>query len=190
MTFGPTCPTGTVYTEAFTSDPVADGTFTKLLGSYTYDPTGSTLSLTAGSANTQFWIGARPSWTNYTLSVQVRIDTSGGNSNGGITFRMESTPAAPANNAGQMYYAGIATNQVVLGTENGNWNELSGPSATFAVGTFYTLQLTATGSSLSVSVDGTQYVTSYTDGTFTFGSIGLRTYASGMTYRSLSITCN
>jgi hypothetical protein len=188
--FGATCPTGMTYVEPLTSDPVARGTFTQLIGPYAYNAASSTISLGAGSPNTQLWIGARPSWTSYTLSVQVRLDTATAGGNGGVTFRMESTPASPANNAGQMYFAGIATNQVILGVENGNWTELQGPAATFVVGTFYTLQVTANGSSLSMSVDGTPYVTSYTDGTFTFGSVGLRTYASGMTYGSIRVTCN
>ena len=89
-----------------------------------------------------------------------------------------------------MYYAGIATNQVLLGIENGSWSELKGPSATFVVGTFYPLQVIATGSSLSVSVNGTAYVTSETDATFTSGSFGLRTYSSGMTFGAISVTCD
>jgi hypothetical protein len=185
--FGAACPTSTTYTEPFTSDPVADGTFVSLIGPSTYNPSSSTLSLQAGSPNTQLWIGARPSWANYTIAVPVRIDTSGGN--GGLTFRMVSTPSSPANNAGQMYFAGIATNQVLLGIENGNWTELEGPSATFAEGTFYTLQVTASGSALSLSVNGTAYVTSDTDTTFTYGSFGLRTYSSGMTFGTISVTC-
>lgn len=188
VTFGTTCPTSTTYTEPFTSNPVANGTFISLIGPSTYNPSTNTLSLQAGSPNTQLWIGARPSWANYTISVPVRIDTSGGN--GGLTFRMESTPASPANNAGQMYFAGIATNQVLLGIENGSWTELEGPSATFAEGTFYTLQVIASGSALSLSVNGTAYVTSDTDTTFTYGSFGLRTYESGMTFGAISVTCD
>jgi hypothetical protein len=186
--FGATCPTGTTYVEPFTSDPIADGTFTSLVGAYTYNASTDTLSLGASSANTQLWIGARPSWTSYTLTTQVRIDSTGGN--GGVTFFMESTPSSPSNNAGAMYYAGIATNQVVLGIENGDWTELEGPSATFAVGTFYPLQVTAKGGSLSVSVNGTAYVTNLTDSTYTFGGFGLRTYASGMTFGSIRVACN
>jgi hypothetical protein len=186
--FGATCPTGTTYTEPFTSNPVADGTFLPLIGSSTVDATNHTLTLQPGNPNAQLWIGARPSWTSYTVSAQVRIDTSGGN--GGFTFRMESTPASPANNAGQMYFAGIATNQVLLGLENGNWTEFAGPSATFAVGTFYTLAVTANGSALSVSVNGTAYVTSYSDTTYSYGSFGLRAYASGMTFGAITVTCN
>jgi hypothetical protein len=189
VTFGATCSAGTTYTEPFTSDPVASGTFLPLIGPYSYSASSKTISLTSGSPNTQLWIGARPSWTSYTIRVPVRIDSAGGN--GGINFRMVSTPASPANNAGQMYFAGIATDQALLGVENNtNGTAFAGPSATFAVGTFYTLQVTANGSSLSLSVDGTAYVTNYNDGTFTFGSFGLRTFSSGMTYGPITVTCN
>jgi Domain of Unknown Function (DUF1080) len=188
VAFGATCPTGTTFTEPFTADPVASGTFAPLIGPYTYNSASSTLSLTAGNPNTQMWIGARDSWTNYTITAQIRIDSTGGN--GGITFRMESVPTSPANNAGQMYYAGIATNQAILGLENGSWTEFEGPTATFTVGTFYTLVVVANGGSLSMSVDGTSYATNYTDSTFSVGSIGLRTYASGMTFGAISVVCN
>jgi hypothetical protein len=189
VVFGPSCPAGTVYAEPFTSDPIADGTFLPLTGSSTYDPVQHTVSLAAGSANTQLWLGPRPTWASYTVSASVRIDAASANGNGGFTFRMESSPSSPANNAGQMYYAGIATNQVILGLENGNWTEFSGPSATFTMGTFHTLDVTANGTSLSVSVDGTSYIT-YTDSTYTFGSFGLRTYALGMTYGAITVTCH
>jgi hypothetical protein len=89
-----------------------------------------------------------------------------------------------------MYFAGIATNQVLLGLENGNWTEFTGPSATFSVATFYTLQVTVSGSLISVSVNGTAYATNYNDATYAFGSFGLRTYSSGMTYGAITVTCN
>ena len=188
--FGATCPTGTVYTEPFTSDPVADGTFISLIGPSSYSASTHTLSLTAGNLNTQLWIGPRPNWTNYTVSVPIRIDSATSAGNGGLNFRMQSVPNAPANNAGQMYFAGIGTGQVVLGIENGDWTEFVGPSATFAVGTYYTLQVTVKGNAISVGVNGTSYATNYTDSTYTFGSIGLRTYAAGMTYGAITVTCN
>ena len=188
--FGPTCPTGTVYTEPFTSDPIPDGTFTSLIGLSTYSAIARTLSLTTGSPNTQLWIGPRPQWTNYTVAVPVRIDSSSSGGNGGITFRMEATPTSPANNAGQMYFAGIGSGQVVLGIENGNWTEFTGASGTFAVATFYTLQVTVSGSAITVAVNGTPYATNYVDTTYAFGSIGLRTFSSAMTYGAITVTCN
>jgi hypothetical protein len=191
VSFGTTCPTGTTYNEPFSSDPVASGTFIPLIGSYTYNTGSNTLSVTGGNPNAQLWIGARDSWTNYTLTAQVRIDSiDGSGGNGGITFRMESTPSSPANNAGQMYYAGISLNQAILGIENGNWTEFTGPSATFVTGTFYTLQVVANGSSLSMSVNGTSYATNVADATYSVGSFGLRAFSSSVTYGAITVTCN
>jgi hypothetical protein len=187
--FPATCPTGTIYVEPFTSNPVTSGTFLPLVGPWTYNSGSQTISLQTGAPNTQLWIGPRPSWTNYTISVPIRLDTGGGNA--GINFRMVSTPETPTNDSGQMYFAGIATNQVLLGIQNGgNWTEFSGPMATFSVGSFHMLQVTAQGNQLSVSVDGTTYASQVMDGTFSFGSLGLRTYKCGMTFGTITVTCD
>jgi hypothetical protein len=185
--FGPTCTGGTVYTDPFTTNPVTGGTWTFLVGPWTYNGPGS-VSLVAGKPNTQLWIGPRPAWTDYSISVPVRIDVGGGN--GGINFRMQSTPASPANDSGKMYYAGIDTTQVILGKESSGWTMFDMPPATFAPGTFYTLLVSAAGNQLSVSVDGVPYIKNYMDGSFTFGSIGLRSYNIGMTYGPVTVTCN
>ena len=187
VTFGASCPTATVYSEPLTSDPIADGVFTSLIGPSTYNSASDTISLGTGTPNTQLWIGPRPSWANYTISVPVRIDTANGN--GGLNFRMESTPTNPPNDSGQMYFAGLTPALVQLGIENNGWNQIASQAGTFAQGTFYTLQVTAQGSSISVSVDGTAYITNHTDTTFTFGSFGLRTYNSGMTFGAITVTC-
>src|SRR5271170_4755084 len=71
--FGPTCPLGTAYTEPFTSDPIADGTFIGLAGTSVYNAATHTFSLQAGSPNTQVWIGSRPNWKNYTIAVPIRV---------------------------------------------------------------------------------------------------------------------
>jgi hypothetical protein len=185
--FGATCPTGTVYTEPWAEDPFASGQWTNIVGLETYNAssTPASESLRSGGPNTQMWIGTRPSWTNYTISVPIRIDTGGGN--GGLTFRMQSV--GRANDSGQMYYAGISTNQVILGIENNGWRQFGGSTATFAPGTFYTLQVVVAGSTLSVSVDGANTVT-FTDSTFAFGSLGLRTFVVGMTFGPISVTCD
>jgi hypothetical protein len=155
----------------------------------TYDAANALLKLAAGSPNTQAWIGARPAWTNYTISIPVRIDSTGGN--GGINFRMEDPgPANPPNDSGKMYYAGITTTGVQLGMENNGWTQLSSATATFTSGTFYTLAVTANGSSLSVAVNGTTYINASMDSNFATGGFGLRTYQSGMSYGAVSVTCN
>jgi hypothetical protein len=161
------------------------------VGSATYNASTSPLSesLLIGNPNTQMWIGARPSWANYTISVPVRMDSGAStNDNGGINFRMQSV--GTANNDGAMYFAGIGTNQVLLGVEtNGNWSEFVANSGTYNVGTFYTLQVVVSGSTITVSVNGGNTLT-YTSTTYATGSFGLRAYALGMTYGPVTVTCD
>jgi 3-keto-disaccharide hydrolase len=186
--FGDTCPTGTVYTESWGEDPFASGVWTPIVGTQTYN--GGSVppdeSLASGNPNTQMWIGPRPSWTNYTISVPIRLDTPSGG-NGGINFRMQSV--ATPNDSGQMYYVGIDTGEVQLGIENNGWMEFASTPATFGLGIFYTLEVAVSGSSISVTVDGAN-MTTYSDSTFAFGSFGLRTFVVGMTYGPVTVTCN
>ncbi len=94
------------------------------------DAATSTEALSTGNPNTQMWIGARPSWTNYTISVPVRLDSGAGD--GGINFRMQS--AGTGNDSGQMYYAGITSGGVELGMENNGWTGFASSPATYAQG--------------------------------------------------------
>jgi hypothetical protein len=120
----------------------------------------------------------------------VRIDATATNVNGGINFRMvDPGPAPPPNDSGQMYFAGIAPGAVQLGIENNGWTQLALVTATIATGVFHTLSVTANGSALSIAVDGTTYVSNYTDSTFATGGFGVRTYLSGMSYGPISVTC-
>lgn len=186
--FGDTCPTGTVYTESWGEDPFASEVWTPIVGTQTYNAESvpPDESLASGNPNTQMWIGPRPSWTNYTISVPIRLDTPSGG-NGGINFRMQSV--ATPNDSGQMYYVGIDTGEVQLGIENDGWMEFASTPATFALGVFYTLEVTVSGSTISATVDGAN-MTTYSDSTFASGSFGLRTFVVGMTYGPVTVTCN
>ncbi len=192
--FGPTCPAGTVYSDTFATNPLTSGNWTTLIGPVTYDSTNHLLALAQGNPNTQVWIGARPAWTNYTVSVQIRVDSAYVDAsyygNSGINFRIEDPgPTNPPNDSGKMYFAGITSAQVLLGIENTGWTQLALVPASFTLGTFHTLTVGAKGSSLSVAVDGVTYAT-VTDTTFSTGGIGLRTYLSSATYGAMTVTCN
>jgi hypothetical protein len=203
-----TCPTGTIYSEPFTTNPLLPvpvddagdtaAPWIALSPNVSYVPpsgeVGGVLSLAydTNQLNIQAWIGTRPQWTNYTVSVQVRIDDmANSNGNGGLTFRMVSTPPMPANNGGEMYYAGFSTNNVQLSSfNNGTWLPFgSAITASFSSGTFHTLVVTVSGTSIKFSVDGTQYFQT-NDSTWALGSIGFRTYIAGMSYQNLTVTCD
>jgi hypothetical protein len=197
--FGASCAAPTVYEDPFSADPLAYGWQT-IAGTVTYaagDGGSGLLQLAEGSPNTQVWIGARPSWTDYTIEVRLRIDADAGSGNAGVTFRMGST--GTANNSGQMYYAGIAQDQLILGLENGSWTEYEGPPASFAIGVFYDMTITAKGDVLGVSVaspdagvTSTSYTNTDTDAVadFTAGSFGFRTFNMAMSYASVTVTCD
>jgi hypothetical protein len=126
----------------------------------------------------------------------VRIDSQASDGNGGINFRMDGVGVA--NNAGQMYYVGLSTSDIIVGIENGNWTQYADTPGTFAMGVFYTLTVTATGNLLSASVaaaDGGTTTLNYTttdagaNTDFMTGSFGFRTFNMGMTYGPVTVTC-
>jgi hypothetical protein len=191
--FATSCPSGTVYAEPFTTNPLSLGTWIALIGQVTYDSTNDLLALAVGAPNTQAWIGARPNWANYIISVQVRIDAVGPTNtpNGGVNFRMVNPgPMDPPNDSGMMYFAGISPGDISLGMEtNGSYTLLQSVKQSFSTTpAFHTLTISAIGSVLSVSADGTNYIT-VTDSTYPSGGIGFRTYDTAMSYESLSVTC-
>lgn len=196
--FGASCAPPSVYSDPFTTNPLTSG-WTTVVGTATYEPGDAgdgLLALATGNPNAQVWIGPRAAWTDYTISVAVRIDSQGSNGNGGINFRMDSVGVA--NNAGQMYFVGLSTSDLIIGIENGNWTQYANTPGTFAVGVFYTVTVTATGDQLSASVaapGGSTTTVSYTttdagaNTDFATGSFGFRTYNMGMTYGPVTVTC-
>jgi hypothetical protein len=196
LTFPGPCPAGSVYSETWAADPVASGTWIPLTfngatPTYTYN-TNHTVSLLQGNPNSQMWIGPHASWSNYTVSVSLRIDSASGNA--GINFRMEDELNPAPNDSGHMYYIGILTTGVQVGLETGgaasSFTQLASTTGTFSVGTFYTLVVSMSGSTMNVSVGGTSYVSGLVNATETFGGVGLRTYQSGATYGAITVTCN
>jgi hypothetical protein len=192
--FGTDCPTGTVYTDPFDLDPVASGNWKLIAGTYTFDATAHTVTLAAVGANGQMWIGPRPAWTNYTVSVPILLDSATGN--GGINFRIENAVADPApNDSGHMYLAGMWTTGVELGAETGGdasaWAYLTGGSATFTPTTSYVMQASISGQAATLTINGVEFYT-YTDNVYdlTYGSIGLKSYESTVTFGPVTVTCD
>jgi hypothetical protein len=199
--FGASCPTGTVYADPFTVDPVLSGDWTLVASTYTFDPLGHTVTLNRNnSSNAQMWIGLRPSWGAYTMSGRLTLADATGN--GGFNIHVQSLPNPAPNDGGMMYFAGIQSRGgsvnsgvVIIGTETGGngtaWNQVAEKSGTFVPGTSYLLQVAVKASTVTVDVNGVEYVT-YTDPTFnlTSGSVAIRTYSSTVTFGPITVTCN
>ena len=219
--FGPTdgtCPTGTTYTDPFTTDPVASGNWQVLTPANVYTWSTGLVNLPQGSGgtpNSQVWIGSRPNWANYTVSVSIHLVSGAGGgiaAGGGINFRMESASTNASNDGGMTYYIGISTSPsgVQLGYETGGATGIDWHQATLANtpsgaptiinGTTYQLVVSVSGptASLNVTVDGVAYLTNYVDpnaggsnpAPLTYGSFGLRTYLASATYSNLFVSCN
>jgi hypothetical protein len=191
--FGADCPAGTVYTDPFDFDPVASGNWTLIAGSYTFDAANHAVTLVAGSTlNGQMWIGPRPAWTNYTVSVPVTLNANG---NGGVNFRMENTPDPAPNDSGHMYLAGLWATGVQLSAETGGdastFTSLATAAGTFSPTTSYVFQASVSGQAMKVNINGIQFVTD-TDTTFNLahGAIGLHSYKSSLTFGPVTVTCN
>jgi hypothetical protein len=194
--FGEDCIQGEVYSTSFQSDPFGSGVWTGIAGMATYDSAAHELDLTGSTGNqAQAWIGARPNWSNYTISVRLTITLQHApDGNAGINFRM-SNPGS-TNYSGTMYYAGISPTEVQLGTENnGTYTLLNSATLSINAATSHVLTVTALGVSLVVNVDGTNYIL-WTDSTgpdggpaFSTGGFGLRTYEDTAAYKSITVTC-
>jgi hypothetical protein len=146
------------------------------------------------------WIGLRPNWTAYTMSGTVKLDEAN-YANGGFNVHIQTLPNPAPNDSGLMYWAGIlwtggSQGSVIIGAEAGGstglWNQLAQTPVTFLQpGTDYLLEVAVSGSTVKVSVDHVQY-TVFTDSSYdlTFGSVGIRTYNSTMTFGPVTIACN
>jgi hypothetical protein len=187
--FGEDCIQGEVYSSSFQSDPFDSGVWTGIAGMATYDSAAHELDLTGSTGNqAQAWIGPRPSWTDYKISVRLAITMMPApDGNAGINFRM-SNPG-PTNYSGTMYYAGISPTEVQLGMENnGTYTLLISAPLSISAATAHVLTVTAIGVSLVVAVDGTNYIL-WTDSTFSTGGFGLRTFEDQAAYESITVTC-
>lgn len=138
----------------------------------------------APSGNSQIMIAGNPLWANYTVSTDVRSGTdTSGNFSGLIARYVDS---------GNYYLAQLdwANNIVRLYRKtSGSFTQLAYatvPSG-LAANTFYQLSITAIGSSLTVSVDGTPILTDVTDASYPIGAIGLRSYNTVSTFDNITV---
>jgi len=161
--------------DDFTGDPSA--TWTDISGAWSWDGSDvfANTDTTAG-ANT--WIGSQ-SWSDYVVEVVMRPDS--GSNDPGVMTRAQSVSAS--NDHGRSYYVGLypSNDSVVLGYQDGGWNVVASAGATINSGTWYTLQHRMSGSTHEVWLDGSLLI-SASDSTYSWGSVGFRTYQSPASY--------
>ncbi|WP_433220332.1 family 16 glycoside hydrolase [Dactylosporangium sp. CS-047395] len=134
----------------------------------------------AGSENARDFAGDS-GWTDYTVQASVKPLALGSGGFAGLLAR--STGATT-------FYrlALLPGNQVQLQAVNsGSVTVLAGRSQTVATGTWYTLAITATGSSVSASVNGTTIGTA-TNSSIAKGRIGLQTAYSSASFDNVTVT--
>jgi hypothetical protein len=185
--FGSSCTPGTEYIESFATDPSTR--WTTVAGTWTWDSTNSVYVTTVGAPQDVVWAGARPAWGDYKVSALVRMDTASGD--GGLITRVVDTGTGTPvpNDAGNMYYAGLLAGNVKFGLMKNNvWTMWSQVAAPVKVGEWHTLEVDVIGTTISVLIDGTQFLTR-TDASFATGGFGLRAFAIGMTYGQITVTC-
>lgn len=127
--------------------------------SQTQTPSGTFRALTGSS-----------SWTNYNITANVKVNGSGSTPelNAGVMGRVNSTAIT-------YYLALLRPTEVDLYKNvNGTWSLIGYYSASYPANTWYTLMLGMNGSTISVSVNGTQRI-SVTDNSITSGNAGLYT---------------
>jgi pectate lyase len=168
--------TGAAFADVFFGDTFDDGDangWTKTGGSWSVVTDGSPAyrqASTGANAKTQ---AGELTWTDYTARARVKpIAFATAARSAGITARSTTLSS---------YYALVLTGggaAQLQRVSNGTVTVLGAAAVGVSPGTWYTLALRVTGSTLAGSVDGVQVVRA-TDATFSSGRIGLVTsYAS------------
>ncbi|WP_305785490.1 family 16 glycoside hydrolase [Symbioplanes lichenis] len=169
----------TVFTADFESG--ASG-WSKSGGTWTVTADGSqTLRQTNATSENARDFAGDTAWTDYTLSARVKPLSLGGNGFAGLLARAKSSTT---------FYrlALLPGNQVQLQAVNsGNVTVLGSASRTVAPGTWYTLSLAVSGSTITGSVDGTP-VGSATSSVAASGRIGLQTAYSTAGFDDVTVS--
>ncbi|GIF00047.1 pectate lyase family protein [Paractinoplanes rishiriensis] len=159
VTIGAAANAATLFSDDFNDGnasgwSTSGGTWSVTSGAYTQSSSSASAKAQAGST----------SWTTATVSARVRPDAFGTNGSRGlgIAARVQST---------SNFYALVVTGTAVQIREGAS-SVLASASFTASAGTTYTLSLSATGSSLVGSINGTQVV-SASDSSLTSGRAGL-----------------
>lgn len=169
--------------------------WTPYAGAWTTNASNESYANTTGGSGEKS-VSGDPTWTNYSLSGDVQLNTTTGTSpNAGLLARVANPTSGVDSLNG--YYAGINATTLILGKESYGWTLLGTAQlpATIANNTWYHLtievvncQITATG--LPSHGGGGQTSVTYNDVgcTFTNGSVGTRTFSTTASWRNLTVT--
>lgn len=131
-------------------------------------------------------IANNTSVSDFTLETDINLADQDGDA--GVLFRVNG--AAPGADNVKGYYAGVSANgtgSVFLGRMNNNYTELKKAAVTIKPNTSYHLKVTGVGNKIQVYVND-DLVLEQTDGTFTEGSIGIRSYNSQPLFDNLMVS--
>ncbi|GHJ43638.1 silent information regulator protein Sir2 [Catellatospora sp. TT07R-123] len=121
-------------------------------------------------------------WTDYTVTARVKpTAVNGSNRFVALLARVQS--------ATSYYYVALRSNNTVELKKlvGGSSTTLATGSATFTTGTWYTLSLEVSGSTLRASVNGATPLTA-TDTQFASGQVGVATYYAGARFDDVAVT--
>ena len=170
----PAAHAATLLSENF-DDGDADG-WSRSGGSWAVVTDGSLVYRQSGtSADAKAQVGST-TWTDY--AVQARVKPTGFNGSArhvGVVARAQSMTS---------FYALALTNTgrlEIIKRASGSPVTLAGVAASVVTGTWYTLRLEASGSTLTGFLNGTPVV-SATDGAFAAGRVGLATYYASASF--------
>jgi pectate lyase len=174
VTVGATANAATLFSDDFNDGnangwSTSGGSWSVSSGAYSQSGTSASAKALAGST----------SWSTVTASARVRANAFGtATSRGtGIAARVQST---------SNFYALVLTpNSVQI--RKGTTTTLASASFSTATGTWYTLSLSATGSSLVGRVNGAQVVSS-SDGSYTTGRAGLLANYTAASFDDVVVT--
>lgn len=161
---------GTLLTDSFESDAVgalpanwvsSSGGTWRVVQDQTH-----VVQQTAAISNTAELTTGNPTWTNYTMSVSVKAP--GGAAPFGIAGRWHDF------NDAYILLLHDGTRWQLAKRVGGAFTQLASGSFTPVTGTWYTLKLSFSGTTISASIGGT-VVATVTDGSLASGEIGLRT---------------
>ncbi|KAL6797935.1 hypothetical protein J3E68DRAFT_448914 [Trichoderma sp. SZMC 28012] len=124
---------------------------------------------------------------DFIMRAEVILSTQSGNA--GLLFRVSN--AGRGVDAYQGYYVGISSEKggsITLGRADNNWNQLSSVKADIQPGKKYIVIVEAAGDNIFVSLNtrSDRRIT-VRDGTFRFGSCGVRVYQTGATFDNIYI---